>query len=120
MIRYLIAKSDKLYCLGCGNNILYGEHYIGNFYTIPNAEKNIRKGLFFHVTCYCDWYKEKIFRKYEGWKATLTEPKKRGRPKIYKDGKEVHRVKVLLYYHKKAGNDDRVQELQAKLDRFRA
>lgn len=112
-MKFLISKNDNIFCIGCGSNILYGEHYIGVFY----IDKELRRRkLLFHVKCYYEWYTANVLRKYEMWKSSLTEPKKRGRPKIYQNGKEVHKLKALLYYYRKAGNEPKVLELEAKLE----
>lgn len=115
-MKFLIAKNDNLFCFGCPSQILHGEHYIGLFFL---DKANRRRRLIFHVDCYRQWHDNLITRRYEAWKSNQTEPKKRGRPKIYQDGKRVHRTKVLLYYHRKAGNEDRIRELREELDGLR-
>lgn len=115
-MKFLVAKNDNLFCFHCGSQILRDEHYIGIFFKDRNG---FRKGLVFHVECYCTWQKDNIFRKYEAWKMAQIEPKKRGRPRIYKDGKAVNRICSLLHYYKKVGNQAKVQELESSLEECR-
>lgn len=111
-MRFLVAKNDNLFCFYCRNNLPYGEPYTGIFY---KDKGNRRRRLIFHVECYCSWVRDNTYRKYTAWKAEQTEPKKRGRPKIHQDGESVHRLRSLIHYHKKVGNETKVQELEAKL-----
>jgi len=116
MLRFGVAKNDRLFCYKCGASILYGEHYVSFFIAVNNGGGKIRRSFIFHVDqCYNTWREESYNRKREYWENSLTEPKKRGRPKKYRDGKEIHRKKALLAYHKAKGNVDRVGELEAEL-----
>jgi hypothetical protein len=124
LYKFLVAKSDRLTCFysGCGGQILHGEPYIGIFWgkkeRIGETEIKRRKCLIFHTECYCKWFTENIVNKFLEWKMSMIEPEKRGRPKKYKDGKAVHRLKSLLRYYKLTQQPDKVQELEQELSKL--
>ena len=116
MLKFGIAKNDSLFCHWCKENIPYGEHYVALFFSVKWGERKVRKSFIFHVDpCYIEWKVASFNDKYSYWKTSLTEPKKRGRPKTYQNGKEIHRMKSLITYHRKAGNLDKVGELEEQL-----
>ena len=112
-MKFLVAKNDNLFCFHCSNQILRNEHYTGVFFKDRNG---FRRRLIFHVVCYCNWQRDNTYKKYEAWKAAQVEPKKRGRPKKYRDGKTVNRLCSLLHYYEKLGNKDKVKELKASIE----
>ena len=119
-MKFLIAKNDKLFCQYCKATIHYGEHYVGIFYKRNFQGEMTRNRLILHVDCYMPWTEESFTRRCLAWKTSLNPPKKRGRPKIYKDGVEANRLKTLITYYKMAGIDEaRVIELEARLRRLK-
>ena len=103
-MKFLITKKDNLFCFHCRTNLLYGEYYVGVFYSKNYQGRFIRNRLLFHIECYRGWIDETFVRKYLEWKMGLDPPKVRGRPRKYQTtelSKEMNRKKSLARYHKK-------------------
>ena len=116
-MKFLIAKNDDLFCFygQCGSQILTGEHYVGLFF----VKEGRKRTLIFHVECYRKWHDELIVRKHFEWEQGTVPKKrepKRGRPRKYKNYLKADRIRGLLYYYRKAGNEAKVLELEAKLE----
>ena len=113
-MKFFYAKKD-LRCLACGAFILKGEAVTRIFARKEIDGQKTGYVLFFHTECYppyfINWYNKQL----EHWYHSHEKPKKVGRPKKYLHGKEVHKTKSLMRYHKEAGNMDRVMELTAEL-----
>ncbi len=108
-MRLYVAKNDNRECLHCKTFILYGEDYVWNF------SYNAKRVFYFHIACYQHWFLRIFKEKVDKWREEKNPPTKRGRPPKYKDGKEVHRLKVLRRYHENKGHKDAVDDLDKKI-----
>ncbi len=108
-MRFYIAKNDNRECHKCNTFILYGEQYVWYF------SHNAHRVFYFHIVCYQHWLLEVFARKLTDWREKLNPPTKRGRPPKYKDGKQVHRLKVLRRYHEGKGHADIVADLDRQI-----
>lgn len=113
-MKFWIAKKE-IKCHGCKGSILRGEHYTKLFI----CNDNFKKILFFHVECYKEWVISKYEAQYQEWFESLVPKIPRGRPKKYYNGKEVHRKKALIRYHRNKGHEEIVQGLEEELRRLR-
>lgn len=120
-MRFLFIKNEQL-CRHCGSVLFYGEEAVvirirhSNGAVIP---------LFFHTDkCYELWNSETFTSRLLRWRLTATErpeqkrkkkKTKLGRPKKYTNGVLARRLIALLWYHKKAGNIDRVGEIEIRI-----
>lgn len=74
-------------------------------------------GFCYHADpCYALSFTDKYNKSLLYWKKQISPPKMRGRPKIHRDGCEVHRLKCLLSHHVKAGNVTRIMEIEEALE----
>ena len=77
--------------------------------------------LVFHVECYILWVTDNFNRRWNDWKMGVEPRKKRrkrGRKFIYSNREQaatVNRLKSLISYHKRAGNETRVSEIELLL-----
>lgn len=108
-MRFYVAKNNKLTCLHCKSNILYGEHYAWLY------SYKAKRVFTFHIECFRKWVDINFVNKYLIWKENLNPPKKLGRPRKTSDPEKYHRLKALLRYHKKAGNEKEVQVVETKI-----
>ena len=83
--------------------------------------------LTFHPQCYLDWNQEQFLLQWNRWRMD-NPPKVRkydttkrpmGRPKTYKSQVKAHQLVCKIAYHRKAGNVDKVAELEHELDSLR-
>jgi len=116
-MRFFYAKHEQV-CKHCRSIINYGEEAVVIRWKSPST---IFIPLVFHTACYIDWAISSFNRRWQDWKLGA-EPrrvrKKRGRKFKYpsrEQAKGVNRLKSLISYHRKAGNEDRVTELEARL-----
>ena len=116
-MKFFYAKRD-IQCKYCPGVITRGQFYLRTNY------KNSTTGRYYsfpyHYECYKEYFLERLDKDALYFKGEMELPKKLGRPKKYWNSKLADRLRALIYYHKKAGNDEKVQELQAKLDKLRA
>lgn len=108
-MKFYYAKRE-IKCSRCPGNIERGELYIrtnhrnpvtGKYYSFP-----------YHFECYKEYFNERLTNDANHFKGILTKPKKLGRPKKYASSKLADRTRALIYYHKKAGNTEKVAELE--------
>lgn len=103
-----IAKKE-IHCHGCRGGILRGEYYTKLFFKTDTYNRV----MFFHIQCYKDWVISKFENSFNAWYTDVASTKPaRGRPRKYANGKEVHRKKALIRYHRLQGNWERVKELE--------
>lgn len=98
-------------CRGCPMKIQRGELCVRTFYSTQGA-KFIRP---YHFECYKSYWNNKFDRDCLQYMKQLKPVKALGRPRKYKDGKEIHKIKTLITYHKKQGHGEKVLELEKKL-----
>ena len=110
-MKFFFAKSTHI-CLYCRSEINQGEPF-GRL-TINNRQGG-KMGLIFHPWCFSKWSEEKFNQRYLNWERQQIPPRKRGRPRKYKDSEKANRLKSLLTYHKKAGNIGRVGGIEREL-----
>ncbi len=115
-MRFFYAKKEQV-CKHCKTTINYNDEAI----VVRWKHINIFIPLVFHVACYIAWVTDSFNRRWQEWKSGA-EPrgvrKKRGRKFIYanqEQARNMNRLKSLLSYHRKAGNENRVAEIEAKL-----
>lgn len=79
----------------------------------------------FHPECYLTWHNTMFEHKWGKFQNEDHIPGKRkrvkkpmGRPKKYKSPIKSQRLKASIYYHKKAGNVERVKELEQELSKL--
>ena len=110
-MRFFFAKSTHI-CLYCRAEINQGEPFCR---LIINNRQGGKIGLIFHPECCPRWNEEKFNQRYLDWRRQQIPPRKRGRPRKYKNPEQVNRLRSLLTYHKKAGNIGRVGEIGTKI-----
>jgi hypothetical protein len=116
-LKFLFMKRPKT-CKHpkCGGIIGRGELYI------LNSHRNSSTGRYYsfsyHYECYIEYFTERIRQDAMYYMGQLIPPKRLGRPRVYKNGKNIHKLKALRRYHEKAGNMDRVRELTGELARI--
>ena len=121
-MRFFLAKNE-LRCRGCGGTIGYGEEAVIIKWKQPKTEATIP--LVCHVSRYIPWVERNYYGKWNDWHLGVNprpKRKKRGRKFIYaskEQAEAVNRAKSLINYHKKAGNTDRVAELEVELASIR-
>ena len=84
----------------------------------------IRNTFHFHPDCYTQWIlnnKDLEVKKKEELLARrrVKSNKPQGRPRKYSDPLKARNLLSLIYYHKEAGNTDKVQELEYLLEGLR-
>ena len=116
-MRFFYAKHEQV-CRHCKSMINYGDEAV----IIRWKNLNIFIPLVFHVACYIEWITDNFNRRWQDWKLGA-EPrrirKKRGRKFKYSSrelASTVNKLKSLKRYHEKAGNEDRVAELETQLE----
>ncbi len=116
LMRFFYAKHEQV-CRKCKGIINYGDEAV----VLRWKHNNIFIPLVFHTACYIEWVTDNFNRRWRDWKLGASPRrirKRRGRKFIYsnrKQAKDVNRLKSLLYYHKKAGNEGKVAELENRL-----
>ena len=115
-MRFFYTKHEQV-CRHCKSTINYGDEAV----VIRWKHINIFVPLIFHVACYVAWVTDNFNKRWHDWKLGA-EPRKvrrkRGRKFLYASREQaaaVNRLKSLLSYHRKAGNGDRVTELEEQL-----
>ena len=120
-MRFLYIKNEQI-CFQCGATLIYNDEAVvvrvehSNGYTIPQ---------FFHPECFMEWSSSSFMNRLTSWKMSAEErpPRKRkprakiimGRPKKYSKPIIAGRLRASISYHRKAGNEDRVRELEEEL-----
>jgi len=121
-MRFFYAKKEQI-CRHCKSVINYGEEAVVKRWKAPSGALI---PLVVHTACYIPWEEEAFRRQWSSWKLGATPRrirKKRGRKPIYssrEQAEDMNRRRSLLSYHRKAGNEARVQEIQvgiAELER---
>lgn len=112
-MRFIIAKHN-LICRHCGGGISPGELFCRTFH--KNKQTGAAFGFCYHYECYIVDYVERIRKSALYWKGMQVPLKKRGRPPKSNHPKLYRKLMALKRYHKKAGNEDRVQELQMEIE----
>lgn len=110
-MKFFFAKSEHI-CLYCRATISQGEPFVR--LTIKNRQGG-KMGLIFHPECYPRWNEDKFNQRFLSWRLNQIPPRKKGRPRKYSDSLGSVRLRALIHYYKKAGNVDRVAELETKL-----
>lgn len=119
-MRFLHIKNEQI-CWYCRSTLFPGEEAIvvrikhRNEMVIPQ---------FFHIDCFRNWTDESIVNRLLHWRETATRRPKRkyrhrpkmGRPRKYRNSLQAHRLLSSLSYHRKAGNMDKVKELEDSLE----
>lgn len=116
-MRYFYARKD-VFCFWCKTYIQRGELVARASYTKIDKETGAKQnfGFCYHADpCYVQAFTDRYNRSLMHWRQQLIPPKKRGRPRRFTDPIKAQRLRCLLAYHKRTGNEDRVQELQAML-----
>ena len=115
-MRFLQLKKDR-YCYHCGSTMFAGEEAV--LIRIKHTN-GITITQFFHTdTCYEEWNKESYVNRLFAWRqgtVPLKKKPKRGRPRKYKNIFKANRIQSLICYHRKAGNVDRILELESHLE----
>lgn len=122
-MRFLFIKNPQI-CQACGSILSYGEEAV--VIRIKHASGVIIP-VFFHTNqCYDNWNHETFVNRLLAWRISATErPKQKrkskikvklGRPKKYTNSTQARRLSALIFYHKKVGNTDKVQELENSLE----
>jgi hypothetical protein len=113
-----LKKEQVCYFSDCGSVMQVGEEAVitrikaSNGVTYPHA---------FHPQCFLDWNEGMFEYRLEKWRADNPPPKKKpimGRPRKYRDYLKAGRLQSLLHYHRKKGNQDKVQELGHELSKL--
>ena len=112
-MKFIIAK-HTLSCRHCRGEITPGDLFCRTFHR--NKQTGATFGFCYHYDCYIIDYVERIRRSALYWQGQQVPPKKKGRPVKSSNPKEYRRLKALQRYHRKAGNEDRVVELEARLE----
>ena len=111
-MKFLYAKK-KMKCSHCKGDIHKGEFYVLN--VCRNSATKTYSSYPNHYECFIEYTVNSIRTKAVLYMGKMSKPRKLGRPSIHLHPKKVNRLKSLLCYHKKAGNDDRVKEIEAEL-----
>ena len=112
-MRFFFAKKDHI-CLHCRTEIKRGEPFTRLGISSRNGTGQV--GLLFHIECFPVWNEANFVRRFLTWRDNQIPPKKRGRPLVpTTDRKKRRQLLSLLTYHKKAGNIDRVREIENKI-----
>lgn len=111
-MRFFYAKKT-LRCKGCGSEIQRNDVCIRTF--LRNKVTGQGYGLVYHYQCYISAFTERIRTQALAWLDKQEKRRPIGRPTIYTNGKEVNRLKGLIRYYKKVGNQEKVQELGARV-----
>lgn len=110
-MKFFFAKDTHI-CLYCRSEINQGEAFVR--LSIKNRQGG-EIGLMFHPECYPKWDEKKFNQRFLDWRRGQIPPRKRGRPRKYKNPVEANKLKTLQNHYRKAGNTDRVAELEIKL-----
>lgn len=110
-MKFFYAKHPHI-CLYCRAEISQGEPFVR---LIINNRQGGKIGLIFHPECYPRWNEEKFNQRFLNWLSNQIPPRKRGRPRKYKDSVEANRLKTRQNQYRKAGNEDRVKELEIEI-----
>lgn len=110
-MRFFFAKSTHI-CLHCRAGISQGEPFCR---LIINNRQGGKMGLIFHPECYPKWNEEKFNQRFLRWMSDQIPPRKRGRPRKYKDSVKANRLKTRQNQFRKAGNEAKVKELEGRI-----
>jgi hypothetical protein len=91
---------------------MQGEVFVRLMISNTNGRK---MGLIFHPECYLSWNENKFYQRYKEWKISRDNPRKRGRPRKYKDSKLVNRLKALKKYHEFNDNEEAVMIIDEQI-----
>ena len=107
------AKTSDRQCRHCGGSINRGQIYV-----VEQVEAKTTKWYFtVHYDCYIPWKQKKLQEKLEDFKIKHTVPTKRGRkPLPCLDRQKRDKLTSLRAYHEKAGNAQRVGEINRELE----
>ncbi len=111
-MKFFYARKT-LMCRGCHTSIDRGEVCIRTFH--KNRQTGVPYAFIYHYECYVQDFIERIRKSAFYWIRQQHPPKRRGRPKKYLDIKESNKLRALIHYHRKAGNEDRVNQLLSLL-----
>lgn len=115
-MRFFQVKKDSIKCRACEGYLSRGEVAVWLSVNMKGGDALYNKfHLIFHPQCFRDWNDRIFLKRYEEFKASLIPRKKIGRPKIYQDGKTVHKLRMLQAYHQKAGHTARVEQLEESI-----
>lgn len=122
-MRFVRIKKEQE-CRGCPSLLLPGDEGVLVMHRITTEVGEVSIPYIYHVGCYIEWNREVFNYKYQLWKAGSLPKRKRakrkvGRPRLYTMPIITNRIRSLLHYYKKVGNEDKVQELQSRLDELR-
>jgi len=108
-MKFHYAKKDII-CKRCNSPIVRGDLYLRTNY---KSQVNGRYYSFpYHFECYKEYFLERLTNDANHFKGILPQPKKLGRPKKYTSSKLADRTRALIHYYKKAGNTEKVTELE--------
>lgn len=111
-MKYLFAKRI-ITCWHCGTSIERGSLYIRTSHR--NRDSGRYYSSAYHYECYIEHMAERVRKDALYWMGQQEQPKKLGRPKIYHNGKEVHRLKALRRYHEGAEHQTEVKVIDEKI-----
>lgn len=113
-MKFFFAKREHI-CLHCRAEIRKGEAFVR--LEINNRQGTGQVGLLFHIECFPKWNEASFIRRFLAWRESQILPRKLGRPRIpCLDRHKRRKLLSLMIYHRKAGNEGRVQELQREID----
>ena len=116
------------HCCVFGKTIQKGEVYVGFQFNRKIRDRYIPFLMRFHPDCWEQTRLSEIAAVKERVKElkdkiALRRPKSQkrpaGRPRIYRDTQEANRIKAQIFHYRKAGNTDKVQELEHLLEKLK-
>lgn len=123
-MRFVFIKNEQV-CNFCGSILSYGEEAV---VVRLRYASGVMLPTFFHTDpCFEKWSSESYVSRLLSWRASaIRRPERKrktkatfGRPKKYRNTILSRRLKASIYYHKKAGNEEKVEELEKKVEKIR-
>jgi hypothetical protein len=110
------AKTGDKTCKHCGCSITREQVYVVEQITLYGERAQQKCFMIFHYDCYIPWKQKKLQQKYDAFVLSHRKPTRMGRkPLPCLDRPRKQKLQCLRAYHAKAGNLQRVWEIDREI-----